>query len=323
MKRRLFLLGSAGLALTARCGAYAAEASRWTTLAGRPGGGLPILMLRPPNAGSGPCPVIIYSHGLSARAEKFTRLVAPWVDAGFLLLLPQHMDSFARNAPRHPTFAQLTRYALLRIEDIHAMLDALPSLAKEAEANIVPGAVGLGGSSFGAWTAAVISGARVVAKPGGQLESFADPRPRALLMLAAPPVPPSADVQHPFDGLTRSSFGDLTRPLLLIDGTSDGVPPRGPESYRERLATYELSPPGNKYLGVERDATHITLSGFGPASQPGQVAIAARTLQHIHALSLPFWRGFVGGDESSIAWLNGPAPAAIDPANLTFSRRPG
>ncbi|HTU54287.1 MAG TPA: hypothetical protein VMF62_09980 [Acetobacteraceae bacterium] len=320
MTRRTLL--RAATALAAAClgatifrPARAAGPGLSTRLAGRPDGGLPITILPPANRAA-PHPALIFSPGYGGRPSGFIRLVAPWVEAGFLLLLPEHLDSFARGAPYRPSFADLERYAELRIADIDAMLTALPDLAARAGARVVPARVGLGGHSFGAWTAAVIAGA-TVCFPGGQQKSFADPRPAAFFLLAAPPVPPGADARHPFQGLAPASFGALTRPLLLIDGTRDN----GPGGYRHRLAAYELSPPGHKYLGIVREGTHMTLAGIAPAGDAPLGALAARALADVHALTLPFWQGFVAGRQESIAWLNGPAPYAIDPASFIFARR--
>lgn len=299
----------------------AAHGAIETRLAGRPGGGLPVLML-PPEAAHGPCPAIIFSHGLGGRAASFTSLAAPWAAAGFLVLLPEHLDSLARGAPRRPSFAELRRYALTRIGDVKALLDALPALAIEAAIRVTPGAIGVGGHSFGAWTAAAIGGAKIYVQ-AGRARSFADPRPRAFLLLAGPAVPPGASPMHPFDGMAGHSFETLTRPLMLIDGTRDDVPPGGPESYRERLAAYALSPPGNKYLALENNGTHMTTVGIAPPGNPGLTMIAKRSLRDLTLLGVPFWKGYVGGDAVSVAWLNGPAPLAVDPGNLIFERRLG
>ncbi|MGH7103127.1 MAG: alpha/beta hydrolase family protein [Acetobacteraceae bacterium] len=329
MRRRLFLAGGAALMLGSAWRAVAADRAAGgsapgaieTRLAGRPGGGLPVILL-PAATAQSPCPAIIFSHGLGGRAAAFTTLAAPWAAAGFLVLLPEHLDSLARGAPRRPSFAQLRRYALIRIGDIKALIDALPSLAARAAIQVAPGAIGVGGHSFGAWTAAVIGGAKIYAK-AGHAQSFADPWPRAFLLLAGPAVPPGASPMHPFDGMASHSFEALTRPLLLIEGTRDDVPPGGPESYRERLAAYALSPPGNKYLALERNGTHMTTVGIAPPGDPGLRMIAERSLRDLTALSLPFWKGYVGGDRVSVAWLNGPAPLAIDASFLRFERRLG
>jgi len=320
MKRRFFVTGAAALPFAAAARAEAAGGGVWTKLAGRPDGGLPVMIL--PAATAGPNPAIIFSHGLSGRAEAFAALAAPWAAAGFVVLLPEHLDSLARGAPRSPNLSELKRYALARIDDIRAMLAALPELAAAARAEIVPGAVGLGGHSFGAWTSAVIAGAKVYME-AGRGRSFADPRPRAFLLLAGPPVPPGANPMHPFQGMSDGSFAEITRPLMLIEGTRDDAPPGGDDSYRERLAVYALSPPGNKYLAIEKNGTHMTTVGLAPASDAGLVAIAERARRDLSVLSVPFWRGFVSGDQQSVAWLNGPQPFAIDPDYLTFERRLG
>jgi predicted dienelactone hydrolase len=317
MTRRAFLGAAAGLAAACLFARRARAAAIATRLAGRPGGGLPITILPPANLRV-PHPALIFSPGYGGRPAGFAHLVAPWVEAGFLVLLPEHLDSFARGAPRLPSFTDLERFAELRIADINAILTALPDLAGRAGAQVAPGRLGLGGHSFGAWTAAVIAGATVFF-PGGQAKTFTDPRPAAFFLLAAPAVPPWADARRPFQGLAPTSFGALTRPLMLIDGTRDDGPGQG--SYRERLAAYELSPPGHKYLGVVREATHMTLAGIAPPGDGALDALAATALGNVHALTLPFWRGFVAGSQTSIAWLDGPAPYAIDPGNFTFARR--
>ncbi|HUA76993.1 MAG TPA: hypothetical protein VMA86_04935 [Acetobacteraceae bacterium] len=327
MNRRILLGAAASLAAAgAARPALSEPRSIWSHVPGRPGGGLPVLLLPPgngpgrqPGTQSGPHPTIIFSHGYGGRPGGFVRLVAPWVEAGFLLVMPEHLDAYARGAPQTPSFAELEHYALLRIADIGAVLDALPGLAEEAGTSVAGAKTGLGGHSFGAWTAAVIAGA-VVFMPGGGEKSFSDPRPAAFFLLAAPAVPPGADALHPFQGLARSSFGALTRPLLLIDGTKDGA---GGVSYRDRLAAYELSPPGGKYLGIEQDSTHMTLAGIAPQGEGMLDAVAARSLADVQALTLPFWRGFVAGAAASVAWLDGPAPYAIDPGSFTFARRLG
>lgn len=321
MKRRLFLAGTAALAFAGTRLADAAGEAIGTRLAGRPAGGLPLTIL-PPAAAPEPCPAIIFSHGLGARAAAFATLVAPWVAAGFLVVLPEHLDSLARGAPKRPSNALLRRYALLRIGDIKALLDALPELAAKAATRVAPDAVGIGGHSFGAWTAAVIGGATIYVE-AGRARSFADPRPRAFLLLAGPAVPPGATPMHPADGMTSDSFKELTRPLMLIDGTRDLAPRGGPESYQQRLATYALSPPGNKYLVLEKNSTHMTTVGLAPPGDPVLAGIARRALHDLARVSVPFWKGFVSGDAASVAWLNGPVPFAIDPGYLTFERRLG
>lgn len=321
MKRRLFLAGSAAIAFgSARLAKAAGEAIE-TRLGGRPAGGLPVTILAPAAARE-PCPAIIFSHGLGARASAFTKLAEPWVAAGFLVAMPEHLNSLARGAPKRPSNALLRRYALLRIGDLEALLDALPELAAKAGTRVAPDAVGIGGHSFGAWTAAVIGGAKIYVE-AGQARSFADARPRAFLLLAGPAVPPGANPMQPADGMTRNSFRELARPLMLIEGTRDLAPSGGPESYRERLAAYALSPPGNKYLVLEKNGTHMTPVGIAPPGDPVLAGIARRALDDLASASVPFWKGFVGGDQASIAWLNGPAPFAIDPGYLTFERRLG
>ena len=118
MTRRTFLRAAAGLA-AACAGASVLRPARAgrpgivTRLAGRPGGGLPITIL-PPAGGAAPHPALIFSPGYGGRPAGFVRLVAPWVAAGFVLLLPEHLDLSAatrRTAPPSPISSATPRCA--------------------------------------------------------------------------------------------------------------------------------------------------------------------------------------------------------------------
>ena len=50
--------------------------------------------------GSGPFPLIMFSHGLAGHPEKFTKLLSAWADAGFAVVAPTFplTNSHVKNA---------------------------------------------------------------------------------------------------------------------------------------------------------------------------------------------------------------------------------
>src|SRR5206468_10973893 len=71
--------------------------------------------------------------------------------------------------------------------------------------------LGVGGQSFGAFTAMLLSGATVEVSKKEKAKSFADPIPKAFLLIS----PPGKGQQ----GLSDQSWAGLQRPLMVVSGT--------------------------------------------------------------------------------------------------------
>lgn len=135
-------------------------------------------------------PLIVFCHGFLGHPRKFTRLVARWADAGFVVAAPVFPLTNDEKAPPHVVDDVVNQPA-----DVSFVLDEL--LARglgDAER------VGVGGFSLGAETALAV----------GLHPRYGDPRVRAVVALAG------ALVQREFetDALREA-------PLLLAYGTAD------------------------------------------------------------------------------------------------------
>jgi len=111
--------------------------------------------------------------------------------------------------------------------------------------------IGVGGHSYGAYTAQLIGGATIDIPQGAKGQSFTDRRVRAILLLS-----PQGSGQQ---GLTRNSWANLKLPMMTMTGSRDrGAQGQGPEWKEE---PFKYSPAGDKYLVFIEGATHFSFSG--------------------------------------------------------------
>ncbi|MFL6246264.1 MAG: alpha/beta hydrolase family protein, partial [Thermoanaerobaculia bacterium] len=185
----------------------------------------------------GSYPLIIFSHGFGARRDAYVGLSAHWASQGYVVIKPAHADSGrlqlsnAERAWRDQTPADWRE----RVSDITAILDGLDRIEEsypELKGKIDRAKIGVGGHSYGAFTAMLIGGARTF--PGGT--SYADPRVKAIVAMS--PQGPSETF-----GLTTESWKNVTVPTLFMTGTMD----RGmsdDETPEWRRQAFELAPAG-------------------------------------------------------------------------------
>lgn len=145
--------------------------------------------------------------------------------------------------------------------------------------------IGVGGHSFGAYTAMLIGG--VTVDLGGEKgRSFRDRRVTCIL-----PISAQGTEQR---GLTQGSWAGLAIPMMTITGTRDrGV---GGQGVDWRMEPYAFSPPGSKYLVVIDEANHLSFGGgLGPRGS-GVTDVVKLT-------STLFWDAFLKDSEPARARL--------------------
>ncbi|MFI2474535.1 alpha/beta hydrolase family protein [Nocardia xishanensis] len=207
-------------------------------------------------ATGGDLPVVVFSHGFGWSMDGYAPLADFWAERGFVVVQPTHLDSrtldLAAEDPRTP---RIWRY---RIEDLTRVLDGLDTL----EAT-VPGLrgrldrdrVAVAGHSWGAQTASVLLGARVLDSGGVPGEDMSDPRVKAGVLLSLPglgeDLTPFAAQHFPF---MKPSFDTMAAPALIVAGDHDQshLSTRGPDWFTD---SYVYSP-GNKSLLTLFDAEH-------------------------------------------------------------------
>lgn len=220
----------------------------------------------------GPYPVIVFSHGFGGSKSGYIGLATHWTSNGYVVIRPTHADSGAlRQALSEQREENPNRTMRERIDaaetvweaqgaaewenrarDISFIIDSLPVLEErypELKGRMDHSRVGVGGHSYGAFTAMLLAGVRsnVITR------SLADPRVRAVIAMS----PPGTSVKL---GLTRDSFRDVNVPMLYMTGTED----RGlaeAETPEWRREPFEFGPTGDQYLVVISGARHATFTG--------------------------------------------------------------
>lgn len=252
-------------------------------------------------AGSGPAPVVLWSHGLGGNRDNSAYLGRHWSARGYLVVFLQHPgsdDSVWRSAPlgermRAMQEAASAKNLLLRCDDVKVVLDQL-TVWNTTDDHVLCGRcdlehVGMCGHSFGAITTQAVGGQSMPLLR----QKFLDRRIDAAL-----PMSPSA----PKAGDLPRAFAQVAIPWLLMTGTRD-VSPIGDQTAEDRLAVYPALPTTiDRYELVLRDADHGV---FGErALAPGQKDKAAHH-RTILALSTAFWDTHLRGDAAARAWLHG------------------
>ncbi|WP_432147794.1 alpha/beta hydrolase family protein [Streptomyces sp. bgisy029] len=246
-----------------------------------PGRGLGLqVKVTAPLSGQG-LPVIVFSHGNAWSLDGYGPLVDRWAAAGFVVVQPTHLDS-RRNGIgwEDPRFATIWR---VRIADLHAVLDGLDGILREAgglEARVDRGRVAIVGHSWGAQSAGAILGARVLDADGVPGEDFSHPAVSAGALIAATgtgdTLTPFAAEHLPF---MRPDYSTMTTPALVVAGGRDQsqLSTRGPEWFTD---AYHLSPSPKALLAIaEGEHTLGGLAGEMVAEttdeDPARVALVA------------------------------------------------
>jgi predicted dienelactone hydrolase len=269
----------------------------------------------------GPFPVILFSHGFGGNKDAFGSVGRHWAGHGYVVIHPTHDDGVGRGKarPAAASSADGTKPAgrLLaglndppkiagRVADLSLILDSLdklPDAVPALKGRIDPTRIGVGGHSFGAYTAMLIGG--VTADLGTEkAKSFADRRVRCILPISAQ----GAGQQ----GLTESSWAALRIPMMTITGTLDrGAGGQGLDWKKE---PFVRSPPGDKYLVVIDGANHMSFGGGLGARGAGPTEVVKRC-------SLRFWDAYLKNADDARADLRSDRLAVDAPVNFTLERK--
>ena len=230
----------------------------------------------------GPFPILVFSHGYGSSDRGYEPLISYWTSNGYVCIRPSHADAGAlrdtsrdalspppmsqgRRGGRQPQ-AQITPIVpqTNRMEDIwdherepqwrnraldiKLVLDSLDDIERqfpELRGKMDHKRIGVGGHSYGAFTALLIAGMN---------STFADPRVGAVVAMS----PPGPSVMR---GITAQSFATVKVPTLFMTGTNDrGVSESENPDWRKQA--FENSPPGDKYFALIDGARHSSFTGL-------------------------------------------------------------
>ncbi|HEX2061257.1 MAG TPA: hypothetical protein VHK90_10990 [Thermoanaerobaculia bacterium] len=205
-------------------------------------------------------PLIIFSHAYASSHRDYVGLSAHWASQGYVVIKPSHADAARTLRGVDDQWQSQTPADWReRVRDITFILDSLDQLERtypELQGKIDRTKIGVGGHSYGAFTASLVAGVRTF--PGGT--SYADPRVKALLVMA----PQGPDESR---GLTRESWTELRVPTLFMTGGEDqGASESQTPEWRRQA--FELSPAGDKWLVVIAGARHGSFTGRMSAMMP-------------------------------------------------------
>jgi predicted dienelactone hydrolase len=169
---------------------------------------------------------------------------------------PANADAAARTRPnpaemiwdkeREPQWRDRVRDVVLILDSLNDMEKNYPELAGKLD----HARIGVGGHSYGAFTAMLAGGAKTSGNPS---LTFADKRIKAIVAMSPQGVSANR-------GLTAESWRDLRVPAMFMTGSRDygANENEGPDW---RRTAYEGSPAGDKYFVTIRGAGHMTFTG--------------------------------------------------------------
>lgn len=264
--------------------------------------------------GTGPVPLVLFSHGLGGSVASGTAWGEHWARHGIAVIHLQHPGSDERvwkgvpPARRQASLrgAMSADQLVARARDVSFVLDAATTRATAGACDlrrIDRSRIGMSGHSFGAHTTQAVAGQGFAAT--GSARTLREPRVRAAVAFS--PAPPSRGGE---DGL-RSAFGPITIPFLSVTGTRDEVPTLTETTPSQRTLPYAYMRPGDKYLLVFDGADHAAFGGQPrPLRRREGGSPAESVAEDVKAATLAFWRATLLDDPTARRWLTGGGLAA-------------
>jgi predicted dienelactone hydrolase len=245
---------------------------------------IPIKIYYP--AGVGRSPVIIFSHGAMASKDSYSALGQYWASYGYVSIHPSHAESVADSG-----FRGTLRQAISdprgwenRPEDVSFIIDSLghvETFAPQLTGKVDLRHIGVGGHSFGAYTAGLIAGTTIMLPGRAAPQSFADKRVSAVVLLS----PQGEGVM----GLSAHSWDAVHVPMLLMYGSRD-FGPFGEEPVW-RSEAFAKGPAGDKYEVELEGGTHMGFSGPFPDGGHSDEVFQCAKLE-----TLAFWDAYLRQD---------------------------
>ncbi len=251
-------------------------------------------------------PLIIFSHGAGGSRAAFPELTAHWARHGYVVIIPTHADSATLEERRQPA-RTFDVDQLDRLADVTFVVDSLDEIERKMDGfhgrhamRIDRDRIGIAGHSAGALTAQMAIGVKVrITGTAGETElrNVGDPRFKAAILISG---------QGTINRLlTRDSWNELARPLLVITGSRDVIP-ISRETPESRQEPFLLARPGSKFLVFIEGATHGSYGGRlrGPLDDAEVTESDLRMITGVTASStLAFWDAYLDNDERGRDYL--------------------
>lgn len=252
-----------------------------------------------PRSGSGPFPVILFSHGLGGSREGYEYLGQCWASHGYVSVHLQHEgsdDGVWKDAKLGQRMSAMKRAAaqphnaINRVQDVSFALDQLTQLNATNAAwhgKLDLSRVGVAGHSFGAYTTLASAGANYSALAAGR----ADARIKAAIPMSAP-VPANKS-------RLDAAYAGVKIPCLHMTGTEDNSP-IGDTKAEERRMPFDHCRNADQFLITFTGGDHAI---FGGRERKLGGAKDAEFQRLICESSLAFWDAYLRDDAQAKEWL--------------------
>ncbi len=260
---------------------------------------------------TGPFPLVVFSSGMFCYPQMYDRITAHWASHGYVVVLPNHLDSpnMGKIKPEY-----LARLMSSRIRDMSFVLDDLAEIEAglELTGRIDPGRKAVAGHSFGGMISMVKSG--LMLKEGEYIYSgrAADDRFKAAVVMSG---------VGPMKQMADNAFDGLTGPLISSGGSLDvgNVGTGEIFPWEWRLSGYTLAPEGDKYFVALEDADHylgglICRDNRGGEADPEGVAIN-------RSLSTAFLDAYIKDKADAKTWLETADIDALTDGRARFEQK--
>lgn len=214
---------------------------------------------------SRPVPLVVFSHGLGGSRAGYSYLASHWSNEGVASLHPQHVGSdnaVWRGNPlelvQRLQFAAQASEARARTQDLRFALDHV--LASEYASFLDGSRIAAAGHSYGANTAMLVSGARVMTSDA-DWEDLRDERVRAAILISAPPLVGQGPMER--------VLGPVSIPTLHITSVNDTIALPGYRStFEDRIAIFNAMNGSPRTLAVFNIGGHSIFTDRTTTSGP-------------------------------------------------------
>lgn len=265
-----------------------------------------------PTGGSDAYPLVVFSHGHYLTNGAYDNLTDKWVEQGYFVIAPQHMDTGDRQYVQALS-EKVGRdwISVARVLDMKAALDQVDTIANSIElfrGSVSSDHVIVAGHSFGALSAQLMAGAFFERQDDSAYpipDTLNDQRVAAVVAISPPGLMPGF--------VTQKTWRGFSAPQLVVTGTMD-VFDHIWQDHREHFVSYETANPGHNYLLVIDGMDHYMGRLIGRLERPQAPQVQA--LGHVAEQSLRFMKRY-------LQLASGVQGGAIEDQRLKVSPRPG